>query len=416
MSFDSIKEALKDFREGRMLVVVDSPERENEGDLVIAAEKCTAKEINFMISEGKGLVCVPLRKEKAEKLGLKLMANEKEEQKTNFTVSIDAGEARTGISAFERALTIKKIAGDSNEKDFVKPGHIFPLIAKKNLMERKGHTEASLELCRLSGLKEIAVICEIIKENGEMARVPDLIEFKKKWNLKMISIADLIEFINKKRIEGREKKIKAGIIEKKTHLRQESQIRIEAEAFLPTKHGDFKIIAFKDSNEKELIALVKGEPTGREEVLVRIHSQCITGDTFSSLRCDCQNQLIDSMKLIQEKGEGVILYLNQEGRGIGLANKLKAYGLQDKGFDTVEANNALGFEADLRNYESAAEILKELKVKSIELLTNNPEKINGLRKEGIKVKNRIPLIAGFSEFNERYLKTKEEKMGHLMKG
>ncbi len=395
--FDSIETALKDFLKGKPLIVVDDENRENEGDLIVAGEKCSPEVINFMIKEGKGLVCVPLTEEKARQLNLNLMiSGNKELHKCNFTVSIDAlKDSSTGISAFDRAKTVQEIVRDnSTEKDFTKPGHIFPLIARKGgLFERQGHTEASIELCKLTGLKEVAVICEIIKENGEMARVSDLIKFKEKHGLKLISIVDLIRYL----IE------KTKIIKK------------EVETKLPTKFGEFKLIAFQSLiNDFEHLVLVKGEITGKENVLIRIHSECLTGDLFSSMRCDCQNQLHYSMQKIQEKGEGLILYLRQEGRGIGLLNKLKAYALQDQGLDTVEANLQLGFRADERNYLIAAKMLKELQVKSIELMTNNPSKIFELEKFGIKVVQRHSIHSEKNKFNEPYLKTKKDKLGHLI--
>ncbi|MBU1018595.1 MAG: bifunctional 3,4-dihydroxy-2-butanone-4-phosphate synthase/GTP cyclohydrolase II [Patescibacteria group bacterium] len=390
---NKISQAIKDIRAGKMVIVVDDEDRENEGDLIFAAEKVTPAKINFMMKEGRGLICVPVSPEIAKKLDLNPMVSDNEEStKCNFTVSVDnRKDITTGISASDRAKTIKTIINPlSKPKDLVKPGHIFPIIAKQGgVLERAGHTEASYDLARLAGLKEAGVLCEITKEDGEMARLPYLKKFAQKHNLTLISIKDLIK-----------------------HRRQEEKlIEKQVETKLKTKHGEFKVTVYKSLTDgKEHVALTKG----KNKKLVRVHSECLTGDLFQSLQCDCSNQLQKSLEIIGQKG-GTLLYMRQEGRGIGLVNKLKAYNLQKKGCDTVEANEALGFDADLRDYGIGAQILADLGLKEIHLLTNNPKKVIGLEGHGLKITKRVPLETRPHKSNEKYLKTKKQKLGHILK-
>lgn len=394
--FHTIEEAIEDLKAGKLVIVVDDEDRENEGDFVGLADKVTPEMINFMITHGKGLVCTAVTGEKAESLGLSLMVDKNTDPYgTAFTVSIDHESTSTGISAYERAITIKALSEENATScEFKRPGHIFPLVAKENgVLERPGHTEASVDLARLSGASPVGVICEIIKEDGRMARVPDLIEIAKKLQLKLITIKDLISY----------------------RKRYENVIKREVVTNLPTEYGKFKLIGYSNNlDNKEHIALVKGEVSGKSSVLVRIHSECLTGDVFHSTRCDCGPQLEKALKMISQRGSGVVLYMRQEGRGIGLLNKLRAYRLQDKGLDTVEANEALGFPADIREYEISAQVLKDLQVSSIELLTNNPRKIAALEKNNIEIVKRIPMEPDLFKDNEKYLQTKQEKLGHML--
>ncbi|HEX9026329.1 MAG TPA: bifunctional 3,4-dihydroxy-2-butanone-4-phosphate synthase/GTP cyclohydrolase II [Clostridium sp.] len=395
MKFNSIEEGLKDIKEGKMIIVVDDEGRENEGDLVIPAEMATGENINFMIKYARGLVCAPVEEEIAVKLGLNPMVeNNTDNHGTAFTVAVDHEDTTTGISAFERAYTINKLATSTEKTDFRRPGHIFPLIAKKNgVLERIGHTEAAVDLAKLAGFKGAAAICEIVKDDGTMARRDDLMKFAKEHNLKILTIEELIKY------------------RKETHL----SVTKEAEAKLPTKYGDFKVLAFNEKNTSKChLALVKGDITTHEPMLIRVHSECLTGDALGSRRCDCGEQYASAMEMIEKEGRGILLYMRQEGRGIGLLNKLKAYELQDTGLDTVDANLALGFKADMRDYKVSADILKVLGINNIRLITNNPAKIEGLEKHNIEVVERVPIQMPINKSDEFYLKTKKDRMNHLL--
>lgn len=394
--FNSIEDAIIDIKVGKPIIIVDDEDRENEGDFYIPAEVANYENITFMINEGRGLMCTPISEEIANKFSLNMMTeNNTDNHGTAFTISIDYVNTTTGISAGDRLETILALTNENTKADdFRRPGHIFPLVAKKRgVLARRGHTEAAVDLARISGFKEIGVIIEILKKDGTMARRDDLFEISKKHNLKIITIEDLINY--RKRVE--------------------KLVKNEVNVKLPTIFGDFNISAYTDEiEEKEYIALIKGNVEQKENVSVRLHSECLTGDVFGSKRCDCREQLHRALKELEEKGEGVLIYLRQEGRGIGIINKLKAYSLQDEGFDTVEANHKLGFEDDLRDYAVAAQIIKDLEIKSVSLKTNNPKKIEGLLKYGVNVVNRenIEIIA--NELDKKYLKTKKEKMGHIL--
>ena len=395
--FNSIEEAIEDIKKGKPIIIVDDEDRENEGDLVIPAQVITEETVNFMIKEARGLMCVPITKERADELELNLMtANNTDSHGTAFTISVDSLEGTTtGISVGDRYRTIKDILNPQKKsKDFKKPGHLFPLIASKGgVLDRKGHTEASVDLAKICGYEPVSVIIEIIKDDGEMARRDDLMGFAKKYDLKIITIDHIIDYRKK----------------------NEDLVTREVEVVLPTKFGDFKMAAFSDEIEKkEYIAVFKGDLRGKEDVLVRLHSECLTGDIFGSKRCDCGDQLHKSLESINEKGEGLLIYLRQEGRGIGIYNKLKVYNLQDQGHDTVEANHLLGFKDDLRDFAVAAQIIKDFDIKSIEILTNNPKKIESLEKYGIDVKKRIDSETEPTTENKKYLETKRDKMGHYI--
>ncbi|MFZ2658190.1 MAG: bifunctional 3,4-dihydroxy-2-butanone-4-phosphate synthase/GTP cyclohydrolase II [Victivallales bacterium] len=394
--FDSIEKVIKAFRKGDMIIVTDDENRENEGDLVIAAAKITPQSINFMAKYGRGLICAPITDERAKQLELDIMAPSKDPFHTAFTVSVDVKEGTsTGISAFDRAKTIEALIDPvMSRADFNIPGHIFPLIARPGgVLQRAGHTEATIDLAKLAGLYPSGVICEIMNEDGTMARLPQLDKFRKKHRLLWCTISDIISYRRK----------------------HERLIFKEQSVNLPTRYGMFKLHLYRSAlDNMEHLALVYGNVEGENDVLVRVHSECLTGDVFHSQRCDCGEQLETAMKMISEKGAGVIVYMRQEGRGIGLANKIHAYRLQEEGCDTVEANERLGFPPDLREYGLGAQILLDLGVKSIILLTNNPQKIVGIKGYGISIKARQPLIIEAHKHNKRYLKTKKNKMGHLI--
>ncbi|MBA4495681.1 bifunctional 3,4-dihydroxy-2-butanone-4-phosphate synthase/GTP cyclohydrolase II [Paenactinomyces guangxiensis] len=394
--FHSIEEAIDDLKQGKLIIVVDDEDRENEGDLLALAEKATPEVINFMITHGRGLVCVPMTEERAEQLDLPLMVNRNTDRHgTAFTVSVDAFNTSTGISAFERADTIQQLIDPvKGPHDFRRPGHIFPLVAcQGGVLRRAGHTEAAVDLARLCDSYPAGVICEVIKEDGTMARVPDLMKLAQKFNLKMITIQDLIHY----------RRRKETLIERVVSVR------------MPTEFGEFQMVGYSNQvDDKEHVAFVKGNIDPEKPVLVRVHSECLTGDVFGSQRCDCGPQLHAALEKIEQEGTGVLLYMRQEGRGIGLLNKLKAYKLQEEGLDTVEANLSLGFRDDLREYGIGAQILRDLGVRKMRLLTNNPRKITGLKGYGLEVVEVLPIELPVNKNNRKYMETKKTKLGHLL--
>ena len=394
--FNDIEDAVADIRAGKIIIVIDDEDRENEGDLVMAAEKVTGEAINFMATYGKGLICTPMEEEILKELQINSMVeNNTDNHETAFTVSVDYKDTTTGISAYERALTISKLLENGvKPEDFRRPGHVFPLAAKKNgVLERTGHTEAAVDLAKLAGLKGAGVICEVMKEDGHMARTEDLIKMAKEHNLKIITVKSLLEY----------RKANEKIIER------------VAEAKMPTRYGDFMMYGFVNKlNGEHHVALVKGQINTDEAVLTRVHSECLTGDALGSRRCDCGEQYDAAMKRIAEEGQGVLVYLRQEGRGIGLINKIKAYALQDQGYDTIQANIMLGFQADMRDYTIGSQILEDLGVHELRLMTNNPEKIDGIAAFDLKIIERVPIQMELGKNDAFYLLTKKEKMGHLL--
>lgn len=395
--FNTVEEIIADIKAGKMVVVTDDKSRENEGDLVFAASHVTPEKINFMAKYGRGLICAPMTEERLEKLELSQMVKENGDSfGTAFTVSVDAAkDITTGISAYDRAHTVSLLADlNTTRKNFIVPGHTFPLMARPGgVLVRAGHTEATIDLMKIADLPAAGVICEIMNEDGSMARMPELLDFCRKHNLKMCTIAQIIEYRRKK----------------------EKLIKRISSTKLPTKYGEFNLITYQSLLDREChLALVMGDATEEKDILVRVHSECLTGDVFGSKRCDCGSQLQEALQSIAAEGRGILLYMKQEGRGIGLVNKLKAYALQDKGMDTVEANQRLGFKPDLREYGIGAQVLVDLGVKRIRLLTNNPRKVIGLEGYGLEIVSRVPLHTGFNQFNEYYLKTKRDKLGHLL--
>ena len=394
--FSSIADALRDLAAGKIILVIDDPDRENEGDFVCAAQFATTENINFMAIHGRGLICMPMSREFVKKLQIPQMVMENtDNHETAFTVSVDHVSTTTGISAAERSVTAMKCVEDgARPEDFRRPGHMFPLLAKKNgVLERDGHTEATVDLCRLAGLKECGLCCEIMREDGTMMRTTELLALAKKFNMSVISIAELQEF-------------------RKWH---DILVDCEASVRMPTKYGEFKAYGYVNRlNGEHHVALVKGDIGDGKNILCRVHSECLTGDTFGSLRCDCGQQFAAAMTQIEKEGRGILLYMRQEGRGIGLINKLKAYELQEQGMDTVEANLALGFREDQREYYIGAQILRHLGVKSMRLLTNNPDKVYQLKEFGLDIAERVPIQMDATAYDIRYLRTKRDRMGHLL--
>ncbi len=399
MLFDTIEDALASLRKGELLIVVDDEDRENEGDFVSAAENVDAATINFLTKHGRGIICAPLSASIANRLGLDLMVEDNTSlHETSFTVSVDyLHGTTTGVSAADRAATVRALADElTRSDDLARPGHIFPLRAMEGgVLRRAGHTEAAVDLCRLTGFKEAGVLCEIMNDDGTMARVPDLMRIARQFNLRIITVRDLIAF----------------------RMRREQLVRPVVSTKLPTRHGEFVLYLYRsETDSKEHIALVKGSVNTPDPVLVRVHSECLTGDVFGSMRCDCNEQLTAAMRMVEAEGRGVILYMRQEGRGIGLVNKLRAYKLQDEGLDTVEANESLGFIPDLRDYGIGAQILRNLGITKMRLLTNNPRKIVGLQGYGLDIVERVALEMLPNSVNTRYLETKRDKLGHLILG